>query len=71
MIKNLNKAVYIYWSFIFAIICFLSCTIIFSGCTISVTTLHTQGTASDVVDENASVTPTIDANAEIPITPKL
>jgi len=36
------------------------------SCTYSINMVHTQGEASDVVDENQSVTPDIDANVSIP-----
>lgn len=32
--------------------------IICSGCTYAITMVHTEGTASDVVDETATATPT-------------
>lgn len=37
------------------------------GCTYSITQMHTEGTASDVVDETATNTPTTTANATIPL----
>jgi len=38
-----------------------------TGCTLSVTTLHTQGEATDVVDEGQTVTPTVNPNIQIPV----
>lgn len=35
------------------------------GCTYTITLIHTQGTASDVVDETSSATPT--TSVDIPI----
>lgn len=37
-----------------------------SACTISVTTVHTQGKASDVVDEQQSADPQVDADVSVP-----
>ena len=37
-----------------------------SGCTYSITMVHTEGTASDVVDETSSPTSTISPNVKIP-----
>ena len=37
-----------------------------SGCTYSITMVHTEGTASDVVDEAATPTSTISPNVNIP-----
>lgn len=39
----------------------------FTGCTVSVTTLHTQGEASDVIDETQSPNVKVDPNLQIPI----
>lgn len=49
----------------FAVIA-LPTLLLFSACTISVTTLHTQGVASDVVDEQQSATPQVDADVTVP-----
>lgn len=39
-----------------------------SACTYTnVSMAHTEGTASDVIDDTASSTPTISANLEIPL----
>lgn len=38
--------------------------LVFTGCTVSITTVHTQGTASDVVDEQQSTDPEV--QAEVP-----
>lgn len=50
---------------------FLLCTMLISGflaqCTLSVTCVHTQGTASDVVDEQQ--TPTADISPDIKVSP--
>lgn len=46
--------------------------LLFTSCTLSVNTFHTQGEASDVIDENQSASPTVDAKAEIPsVVPKI
>ena len=42
-----------------------------SSCTLSVTTLHTQGTASDVVDENQAPNTQVNPNLNIPVSPIL
>ena len=43
------------------IACFL-----FSACTQTMTMVHTQGTADDVVDETSSATPNVSPNISIP-----
>ncbi len=40
-----------------------------SSCTYSITMVHTEGTASDVVDETATNSPDIKPDITIPITP--
>lgn len=67
MITKLKHITLIFLSSIFVLLLSLCFALLFSGCTISVTTLHTQGTASDVVDENQTSTPTVNASAEIPL----
>lgn len=67
MIENYKKLMLYIASFILLIFLTIIFTLIFTGCTISVTTLHTQGTASDVVDEQQTSTPTVNASAEIPL----
>ncbi len=37
------------------------------SCTYSINMVHTQGKASDVVDEQQDASPTTDANLEIPL----
>lgn len=37
------------------------------SCTISVTTIHTQGSAQDVVDEEQQASPTVSPNIDVPI----
>ncbi len=37
------------------------------GCTYSITMVHTEGTASDVVDETATNTPTTDISPNLAI----
>lgn len=39
-----------------------------SGCTYSITQVHTQGTASDVVDETDSVTPSTSVTVPVSVT---
>lgn len=41
------------------------------SCTYSITMVHTEGTASDVVDETQSNTPNVSPDVNIPITPGL
>lgn len=48
-------------------IVFLSVAI--SSCTYSITMVHTEGTASDVVDETATNSPNVSPDIKIPITP--
>ena len=38
-----------------------------SSCTISVNLVHTEGRASDVVDETDTVSPEIDTNLTVPV----
>lgn len=45
-------------------ICILA---LLSSCTISVTTVHTQGQASDVVDEQQTPTNTVSPNFTVPM----
>lgn len=40
-----------------------------SSCTYSITMVHTEGTASDVVDETATTSPNVSPDIKIPITP--
>jgi hypothetical protein len=37
-----------------------------SSCTYSINMIHTQGQASDVVDETQAASPDVDANVSIP-----
>lgn len=67
MIKNYKELTLYLASFLLILFLTIIFTLIFTGCTISVTTLHTQGTASDVVDEQQTSTPTVNASAEIPL----
>jgi len=39
-----------------------------TSCSLSVTTLHTQGRASDVVDEAQTITPESNATVNVPLT---
>lgn len=39
-----------------------------SGCTVAINLTHTEGTASDIVDETQSNTPTVDPTLSIPAT---
>ncbi len=45
----------------------LSAFLLLSGCTISVSQVHTEGIASDVIDENQAATADVKADATIPI----
>jgi len=47
----------------FAMVC------LFSGCTISINAVHTQGEASDVVDETQKTDADIAPNLNFPLTP--
>lgn len=46
------------------------CFYLVTSCTISVTTLHTQGQAEDVVDETMNPSNQVNPNVNVPITPK-
>lgn len=50
------------------ILFFLLCLFCFASCTLSVTTLHTQGSASDVVDEGQTISPKTTATVDVPLT---
>lgn len=52
-----------YLSFMFLLICFNSCTY-------SITQVHTEGTATDVVDETATNSPSTSVSPDISIVPK-
>jgi len=49
-----------------AILSLLSLT----GCTYSITMVHTEGTASDVVDETATNTPSTSVSVPVSVVPK-
>lgn len=40
-----------------------------TGCTYSISMVHTEGSASDVIDETQSAHPSTDANLTIPLSP--
>lgn len=42
------------------------CAMIFSACTYNVSMVHTEGTASDVIDETTSNEPNVSPNISIP-----
>ncbi len=46
---------------------FATLTVILCSCTLSVTTIHTQGSASDVVDENQRADPTVSPNLNLSV----
>lgn len=41
------------------------------GCTISFSNIATHGTATDLVDEEQGVSPTISPTINVPLTPKI
>lgn len=45
----------------------LLCIFIMTGCTYSITMVHTEGVASDVVDETDTITPS--TNVNVPVKP--
>ena len=45
----------------------LLASLLISGCTLTVTTVHTQGKAADVVDETSTNTPTVSPNISAPL----
>lgn len=51
-----------------AIILTIMMTIILTGCTYSITMVHTEGTASDVVDETATNTPSTSVSVPVSAT---
>ena len=42
---------------------------VFHSCTYSITMVHTEGTASDVVDETATNTPNVSPTITVPMIP--
>ncbi len=44
--------------------------LLLSGCTMSITTVHTQGEASDVVDETDTVSPSTSVTVPVSALPK-
>jgi hypothetical protein len=52
-------------TFFFLLLMFL-CIFGFSSCTFSINTLHTQGTATDLIDEVQKANAEVDAEANIP-----
>lgn len=67
--KSLNK-----WSIaglLAAAICWMGLLILcLGGCSYSITMVHTEGTASDVVDETASNTPSTSLSVPVSVIPK-
>jgi hypothetical protein len=53
---------------ILLIVSFLLCTLL-QSCTYSITMVHTEGTANDVVDETQSTQADIKPNLTVPLTP--
>ena len=45
---------------------FISCCLILSSCTYSINMVHTQGSASDVVDENQRADADVEPSLTIP-----
>lgn len=45
----------------------ISIVLLLCSCTLSVTTVHTQGSASDIVDEQQTAQPDISPNLNIPV----
>lgn len=43
----------------------------FTGCTLSVTMVHTEGVAEDVVDETQTTSPNIEPEISIPLAPAI
>ena len=58
----MSKVMFVIW--------ILICVAVITGCTISVTMIHTSGQASDIVDDTDSITPTIDTNIPVSIPAK-
>lgn len=49
--------------------CFKICTLCLTSCSYNISMAHTSGTATDVIDDNASNTPNIAPNVNIPVSP--
>lgn len=56
--------------FIMCLLLIVLMTGILSGCTYSITMVHTQGEATDVVDETATNTPTTSLTVPVSVIPK-
>ena len=54
---------------LFLIACLLMCAVYLTGCTYSITMVHTEGTASDVVDETATNSTDVSPDIKLPMTP--
>lgn len=55
---------------IYTMIFLLNLTFILTGCTYSITMVHTEGQATDVVDETASNTPSTSVSVPVSAIPK-
>jgi hypothetical protein len=51
------------------LICVVMCVLL-TGCTYSITMVHTEGQATDVVDETSSATPTTSVSVPVSVVPK-
>lgn len=49
------------------ILCMLSCVFFLSSCTYSITMVHTQGQATDVVDEAQTAQPDVSPTVSLPV----
>lgn len=49
--------------------CILPFMLMCTACTYSITMVHTEGTATDVVDETATNTPNVSPTVTIPMVP--
>lgn len=51
---------------VIALISIIACGFMLSGCTYSVTLAHTEGTATDLIDETQRADPDVKADLSIP-----
>ncbi len=53
------------------IITILALCLAMTGCTYTITMVHTEGEASDVVDETSTATPSTDVSVPVSLTPNM
>ena len=67
--EKLVNALYICLGCIGALAVILFTALIVCSCTYSITMVHTEGAASDVIDENQRADPTVSPTLTVPVSP--